>query len=456
MAVFKCKMCGGSLELETNTNIVECPYCGTKQTVPTLDDKLIRLYNRANQYRLDNEFDKAYSAYEVIVSEKNDEAEAYWGMVLSEFGVEYVEDPKSKKRIPTCHRTLVKSILRNENYKLAFEFADVERRVFYEDEAEVLDSLQKKILNASAKEEPYDVFICYKETDLEGNRTEDSVLAQEIYDTLTQKGYRVFFSRITLEDKLGSAYEPCIYAALTTAKVMLVVTTDSDNCNSVWVKNEWKRYIEFMKTNKDKVLIPVYKNMSPYALPDEFSRLQAQDMSKLGAFQDLIRGVEKILGKSDNSIKSGLSEDEKKLLSAFEKSQGKKKKRKNKIIKLLVGTIAICLIVVLGKVIVTNFGGPNARDTSVTQIKITADIVCIRSEPNIDSAKLGVVNEGEIYTVFGTIIKEGSQWFKIKTDYGIEGYIMFNEGNGLCFEYLPKDEKTEFGSIFGFADYIKL
>ena len=317
-------MCGGELDLQQGMNIAECPYCGTKQTVPTLDDKLIRLYNRANQYRLDNEFDKAYSAYEAIVAEKNDEAEAYWGMVLSEFGIEYVEDPKTGKRVPTCHRTLVKSISVNENYKSALMFADLERKIFYEDEAEVIDSLQKKILNASAKEEPYDVFICYKETDANGNRTEDSVLAQDIYNDLTNKGFKVFFSRITLEDKLGKDYEPCIFAALTSAKVMLVVTTDSDNCNAVWVKNEWKRYIEFMKTDKDKTLIPVYKNMSPYALPDEFARLQAQDMSKIGAIQDLVRGVEKLIGKGNNS-KTGLSESEQKLLNAFEKSQQKKK-----------------------------------------------------------------------------------------------------------------------------------
>ncbi len=324
MAVFKCKMCGGELNLQQGMNIAECPYCGTKQTVPTLDDKLIRLYNRANQYRLDNEFDKAYSAYEAIVAEKNDEAEAYWGMVLSEFGIEYVEDPKTGKRVPTCHRTLVKSISVNENYKSALMFADLERKFFYEDEAEVIDSLQKKILNASAKEEPYDIFICYKETDADGNRTEDSVLAQDIYNDLTNKGFKVFFSRITLEDKLGKDYEPCIFAALTSAKVMLVVTTDSDNCNAVWVKNEWKRYIEFMKTDKDKTLIPVYKNMSPYALPDEFARLQAQDMSKIGAIQDLVRGVEKILGQGNNA-RAGLSENEQKLLNAFEKSQTRKK-----------------------------------------------------------------------------------------------------------------------------------
>lgn len=324
MAIFKCKMCGGELEIQKGMNIAECPYCGTKQTVPYLDDdKKLRLYNRANQYRLDNEFDKAYSAYETIISEKEDEAEAYWGLVLSEYGVEYVEDPATKKRIPTCHRTLVKSVTSNENFKLACQFAESESRMMYEDEAEELDSLQKKILNASAKEDPYDVFICYKETDDKGERTADSVLAQEIYNELTRSGLRVFFSRISLEDKLGKDYEPCIYAALTSAKVMLMVTTDSDHCNAVWVKNEWKRYIDFMKTDREKVLIPVYKDISPYTLPDEFAKLQAQDMSKLGAIQDLAHGVEKIVGKGNGS-QGALGQREKDLLSNLEKSQKRK------------------------------------------------------------------------------------------------------------------------------------
>lgn len=42
------------------------------------------------------------------------------------------------------------------------------------------------------------------------------------------------------------------------------------------------------------MLIPAYKDMNPYDLPEEFSHLQAQDMSKLGFMQDLIRGIKKI------------------------------------------------------------------------------------------------------------------------------------------------------------------
>lgn len=36
MTVLKCKMCGGDLSFEEGVTVVECEYCGTKQTVPTI------------------------------------------------------------------------------------------------------------------------------------------------------------------------------------------------------------------------------------------------------------------------------------------------------------------------------------------------------------------------------------------------------------------------------------
>ena len=94
------------------------------------------------------------------------------------------------------------------------EYADVVTRKLYREEAKVIEELRRGIIEVSSREEPYDIFICYKETDENGQRTLDSVLAQDLYDALTEKGYRVFFSRITLEDKLGQEYEPYIFAAL--------------------------------------------------------------------------------------------------------------------------------------------------------------------------------------------------------------------------------------------------
>mgnify|MGYP000004764029 FL=1 len=97
-------------------------------------------------------------------------------------------------------------------------------------------TFKKGILEISQNEEPFDVFICYKETDEHGRRTHDSVLANDLYHQLTQEGFKVFFARITLEDKLGTAYEPYIFAALNSAKVMVVIGTKPEYFNAVWGK----------------------------------------------------------------------------------------------------------------------------------------------------------------------------------------------------------------------------
>lgn len=295
MSIFKCKMCGGTLEITNNETVAVCEYCGTKQTLPKLDDeKRANLYDRANHFRRSNEYDKAMGIYEQILNEDSTDAEAYWSLVLCRYGIEYVEDPVTHKRVPTVNRAQYASIYTDEDYKAALQHADGYQKVLYEEEAQVIENIQKGILAISQREEPFDVFICYKETDNNGRRTPDSVLANDLYHQLTQEGFRVFFARITLEDKLGSAYEPYIFAALNSVKVMVVLGTKPEHFNAVWVKNEWNRYLSLIKKDSKKMLIPAYKDMDPYDLPEEFSHLQAQDMSKLGFMQDLIRGIKKI------------------------------------------------------------------------------------------------------------------------------------------------------------------
>ena len=70
----------------------------------------------------------------------------------------------------------------------------------------------------------------------------ESVLANEMYYLLQKEGYKVFFSRITLQDKIGSAYEPYIFSALRSAKVMVVLGTSKENFEATWVRNEWSRF----------------------------------------------------------------------------------------------------------------------------------------------------------------------------------------------------------------------
>jgi len=296
MSIFRCKMCGGSLNVQQGSTVCECEYCGTKQTVSaTTDEVTTNLYNRANNLRIKCEFDKAQETYEKIIANNANDAEAYWGIVLCKYGIEYVEDPATATRVPTCHRTQLESVLTDVDYLSAVNNADNEQKIIYEQEARAIDKLQKDILSIVHNEKPFDVFICYKETDENGKRTVDSTLANDIYYQLTQEGLKVFYAAITLENKLGQEYEPYIFAALNSAKVMLVVGTKPEYFNAVWVKNEWSRFLKLMKTDREKTLIPCFRDMDAYDLPDEFSHLQSQDMSKIGFINDIVRGIKKLI-----------------------------------------------------------------------------------------------------------------------------------------------------------------
>ena len=285
------------MEIDAKQSVAVCQYCGTRQTLPRLDsERVAGLYERAELLRRGNDFDKAAAVYEQIVSLAPNDAEAYWSLVLCRYGIEYVEDPANHKRVPTINRVQFGSILEDTDYLSALQNADDEQKSVYIAEAKAIEAIQKGYLAISEREKPFDVFICYKETDDNGRRTMDSVLANDLYHQLTQEGFKVFFSCITLEDKLGTEYEPYIFAALNSAKVMVVLGTRPEYFSAVWVRNEWSRFLALIKNGEQKVLIPAYRDMSPYDLPEEFSHLQALDMSRLGFMQDLIRGIKKILG----------------------------------------------------------------------------------------------------------------------------------------------------------------
>ena len=312
MAIIKCKMCGGDIELSSDKTFGTCEYCGCTTTLPKIDDEQRAVaFNRGNHFRRAGEFDKALSVYERIVQEDDADAEAHWCCALSRFGIEYVEDPTTYEWMPTCHRASFDSFLEDVDYLAALEHSDGMTRRQYQRDAAKIAEVQRGILATCQNEEAFDVFICYKESENDGSRTKDSVMAQEIYYQLTEQGYRVFFSRITLEDKVGTQYEPYIFAALNSARVMIAVGTTPEHFNAVWVKNEWSRFLAMMRKDKHKLLLPCYRDMDPYDLPEALSVLQSYDMSKIGFVQDLIRGVKKVLDvekittpKSDTSTNS--------------------------------------------------------------------------------------------------------------------------------------------------------
>ena len=300
MQLYQCKMCGGNVTAVDGEKYGICDSCGSSMTLPgSGEERIANMFNRANYLRIAGEFDKAAAAYDTILLEDNKNAEAHWGVLLCRYGIEYVEDPQSRQRIPTCHRAQLESLAADPDYIAACRYApDEKSRRLYEEQGAAIAEIQRSILAVSRQEEPYDVFICYKESADGSARTKDSVKAQEIYYALTDQGYRVFFARISLENKLGKEYEPYIFAAINSAKIMLAIGTKKENFDAVWVKNEWSRFLALMKKDRSRLLIPCYQDMSPYDLPEELSYLQAQDMGRIGFLQDLLHGMKKVLAIS--------------------------------------------------------------------------------------------------------------------------------------------------------------
>ncbi len=105
------------------------------------DDKKKNLYDRASHFRRSNEYDKAMAIYEQILNEDAEDTESYWSLVLCTYGIEYVEDPATQRRVPTVNRAQLTSILADENYKSALNYADALQREIYENEAKKIEQI---------------------------------------------------------------------------------------------------------------------------------------------------------------------------------------------------------------------------------------------------------------------------------------------------------------------------
>ena len=295
MEALTCNMCGGKILLSDDQTSGTCAYCGTRVVLSTLNRKqLVASMNRANEFRACGDFDTALSIYEQIVAEDETDAEAHWCCALCRFGIEYVQDPATLEYLPTCHRLSNDSFLEDPDYKAAIDNCKGISLFRYQVEGSKIAAIQRDILPISHSEKPFDVFLCCKELDENGHRSEDSVLAQDIYYRLTDCGLRVFFARITLKEVPGEKYEPYIFSALNSARVMLVVATKREHLTAPWVKNEWGRYLKLAQHTPHKRIIPCYKGMSPGEMPEQLASLQSYDMEPISFLQDLLYGMKKL------------------------------------------------------------------------------------------------------------------------------------------------------------------
>lgn len=283
MEVLRCVQCKGEIELQNNGLVGTCLSCGTvyyfkNEKNPTV----ISLLNQANISRLRGDYDGAILAYQIALKEDETDSDAYWGITLSTYGVEYVED-KTGKFIPTCRRTIKHSILTDENYLNAIKHASTLQAEKITRQANEIDELQTSIKEKIKEEDDYDVFLSFKSTDENNAPTQDRFIARNIYDELTKRGIKTFFAEISLKDRLGKDYEPIIYKALYTCKIFILIATNAEYIQSSWVKNEWSRFRDRANDEAmENVSFAVFSNIKQSDLPPIF-RHQGVDLAKYPA-----------------------------------------------------------------------------------------------------------------------------------------------------------------------------
>lgn len=305
MAAFLCRACGGILELVDGKSLCRCKFCNTIQSVPLLDSaEKAELCARAETLRREYNYDKAIRLYEELIRLSPTDADVYWALTLCRYGVELSPDGSV-----LLNRIQAHSVLSDKDYKLALKFADEEAGAFMEQQAAQIDRIRREGAKLSESGGECDIYLCAREADENGRRVMDSVIAAKLYSLLTAEGFRVFFPEKSLEDKSGGEWEPYIFAALRSAPVMIIIGTGAESFDDVWVRNAWSRFIEL----SGKTIISALRDMPPSGLPEELSKIQALDLSKLGAESDLLSAVKTRLGQPTASA-AELADEENPLL----------------------------------------------------------------------------------------------------------------------------------------------
>lgn len=299
-----CKSCGGSVQRIGNNYV--CDYCGNRWEIDSGND--IHAVDRANAWSAlrDGDFEKATALFEEIIVKENQNHEAYWGRALALGGIVYVTDLSENKKVPTCNNITEESFVNSKDVQKAISLAPADIAESYRKQAEYIEKVRVEWLEKASKEPAYDVFISFKDSDREHGieRTQDSIDAQDLYNALVADGYKVFFSRISLRDKISEQYEPYIYNAIKTAKVMIVFGEKPEYFNAVWLKNEWMRFksrIEKGEKHKNSLVV-VYKNMNPGDLPAVLRSRQCLNAADMTFLSDLTRHIKRVVEESKRNV----------------------------------------------------------------------------------------------------------------------------------------------------------
>ncbi len=172
--------------------------------------------------------------------------------------------------------------------------------------------------------ESVDACICYIETDSNGQRTKDSLIAHEVYRKLESNKISTFYKRVSAEIAVGDQAEELQLSAVAYANIILLVGTNRAHFDEIMHK--------YGKHFEGKKIIPILCDMKPEDLPRELRDYQALNFNAVGSLHDLCTSILNILGRSDEL--------------EIEQIYAQSAKRRKALIILLVSMLTLILLLV--------------------------------------------------------------------------------------------------------------
>ena len=297
LKAIKCKTCGEPLDLAKAQNgVIKCAVCDSTFTLPKTDaaQKVLDFLSQGEHDLDTGKFDDAYTAFNKAAELDKTEPEAYWGMALAEFKIQYLKDEVNNRLQPICHEINDEDFADSANFLKAIRYATDSQRAEYERKGEEIDRIKREFYRLAQTGLDYDCFICVKVTGENGERTADYKYADDIYFKLKGKGYKPFFSERELEGATGADYEARILYALKSSECMLVVCLDEAYLRTKWVKNEYSRFLKLVNDEEkesDSIAL-VFKGKTIEKLPGKHGKIQGIDLSDLGVMERITSFVE--------------------------------------------------------------------------------------------------------------------------------------------------------------------
>ena len=294
---WKCKTCGEPLSLErAKDGVIECEFCASRFTLPklTADQKVVSFLLQGEHDLDTGKFEDAYTAFFKASELDKTEPEAYFGMALAEFKVQYIKDEVNNRLQPICHEVTDKDFCDGANFLKALRYATEAQRAEYERKGEEINYIKDEFFKIAESGVKYDCFICVKVTDEHGGRTEDYKIADDIYFELKGKGYKPFFSERELGGVTGADYEARILYALKSAECMLVICLDEAYLRTKWVKNEYTRFLKLVNDEeKESDSIALVFGKKPIEkLAGKRGKIQGIDINTLTAIERIVAFVD--------------------------------------------------------------------------------------------------------------------------------------------------------------------